>query len=303
MDNVDSLERNVQKLWNFEALCITEGNEVHEEFLNDTSFTGSRYSVKLPCKEGYDKLPDNYANSLGRMKGQLRRLRKEPNLLREYDSIIREQAELGIIEQVVDLERAERVHYLPHQAVIRREAVTTKLRIVYDASSKESKSGTSLNDCLQVGPSLNPLLYSILVRFRENRVALVGDIEKAFLNVEVNEGDRDCLRFLWVDNIESEKFETTVYWFCRVVFGLNSSLFLLNATLRHHVSRYLGVDPEFVQKMLESFYVDDLVSGESTEQGAYELYDKAKSRMSKGGFRLRKWLTNNKGLREKIEVC
>jgi hypothetical protein len=78
--------------------------------------------------------------------------------LKEYDSIIRDQVEKGIIEQVSSLEKADKVHYLPHQAVIRKDAVTTKLRIVYDASSKESKSGTSLNDCLHVGPSLNPLL-------------------------------------------------------------------------------------------------------------------------------------------------
>ena len=135
--------------------------------------------------------------------------------------------------------------------------MTTKVRVVYDASSKECKSGTSLNDCLHVGPSLNPLLYSILIRFRENRIALVGDIEKAFLNVEVDEAYRDCLRFLWVKDIESDKWETVVYRFCTVVFGLNASQFLLNATLRHHVSKYLETDPEFVKKVLESFYVDD----------------------------------------------
>lgn len=98
------------------------------------------------------------------------------------------------------MEGACKVHYLPHQAVIRKDAETTKLRIVYDASAKEGKKGTSLNDCLHTVPSLNPLLFEILVRFRENRVALVGDIEKAFLNIAVDVNDRDCLRFLWVDD-------------------------------------------------------------------------------------------------------
>ena len=51
-----------------------------------------------------------------------------------------------------------------------------------------------------VGPSLNPLLFDILLQFRENRVVLVGDIEKAFLNVGVDKKDRDCLRFLWLAN-------------------------------------------------------------------------------------------------------
>ena len=96
----------------------------------------------------------------------------------------------------MDLEGACKVHYLPHQTVIRKEAETTKLRIVYDASAKEVKNGTSLNDCLHTGPSLNPLLFEILVRSRENRVALVGDIETAFLNIAVGVNNCDCLRFL-----------------------------------------------------------------------------------------------------------
>ena len=194
--NNESLESNVQRLWSLEGLGIIDEDTVHGEFLDGVTFTGSRYSVKLPWKEAHDKLSDNYRKSLARMKSQLRRLKKEPELLKEYDSIIRDQVEKGIIEQVSSLEKADKVHYLPHQAVIRKDAVTTKLRIVYDASSKESKSGTSLNDCLHVGPSLNPLLYSILIRFREKIVVLVGDIEKAFLNVEVDRADRDSLRLI-----------------------------------------------------------------------------------------------------------
>ena len=100
--DMESLERDVQKLWSFEALGINEQDKVHEEFLDSISFTGSRYSVKLPWKEGHDKLPDNHTNNLCRMKGQLKRLRKEPDLLKEYDAIIKEQVELGIVEPVAE---------------------------------------------------------------------------------------------------------------------------------------------------------------------------------------------------------
>ena len=123
------------------------------------------------------------------------KLKSIPENLNAYNAIIKEQAEVGIIERVMELETPDKVHYLPHHAVIRNEAKTTKIRVVYDASSKEGKVGVSLNDCLHVGPALSPLLYDILIRFREKRVALVGDIEKAFLNVEVKLRDRDCLDF------------------------------------------------------------------------------------------------------------
>ena len=58
---------------------------------------------------------------------------------------------------------------------------------MYDASAKPGGKGVSLNDCLHVGPALTPMLYDVLIRFREKRVAVVGGIEKAFLNVEMAE--------------------------------------------------------------------------------------------------------------------
>ncbi len=294
------VENEVSKLWDLDSLGIRVNDEVHETFEDDIEFRNGRYSVKLPWKQGHDSLPSNYGNSLSRMKGQLKRLRKEPDVLDEYDSIIREQLSSGVIEKVAKLEESDQVHYLPHQAVIRRDATTTKLRIVYDASSKESKSATSLNNCLHTGPSLNPLLFDILVRFRENRVALVGDIEKAFLNIGVDEKDRDFLRFLRVGDVRDNNLSIDVYRFCRVVFGLNASPFLLNGTIRHHLATFTEVDPEFVKRMVEGFYVDDLVTGECTTEKAFTLYEKAKERMATGGFKLRKWKTNDPGLREKI---
>lgn len=67
---------------------------------------------------------------------------------------------------------------------------------------------------------------------------------------------------------------------------MNASPFLLNGTIRHHLATSAEVDPEFVRKMVESFYLDDLVSGESTTDKAYNLYSKAKVRMANGGFNL-----------------
>ena len=66
--------------------------------------------------------------------------------------------------------------------------------MVYDASAHSD--GPSLNDCLHVGPKLNQKILDILLRFRVNRIAIVADIEKAFLMVSMAEKDRDVLRFL-----------------------------------------------------------------------------------------------------------
>lgn len=201
---------------------------------------------------------------------------------------------------MVELEKATKVHYLPHQAVVRKEAATTKVRIVYDASSKGEKTDTSLNDCLHVGPFLNPLLNDILLRFRENRIALVGDIEKAFLNIGIDKEDRDSVRFLWLKD-PPDLSRVVVYRFCRVVFGLKASPFLLNATLRHHITKFMDDDPDFVSKLLESFYVDDFVGVGASSEEVTDLYSKTSRRMLDGGFKLRKWMRNDARVRGKIE--
>ena len=294
--------KDVHRLWDLETLGIRDTeDEVHETFKNSISFNGIRYSVRLPWKEGHPELPSNYSTSLNHLRTQVRKLERDPEILREYAAIIEDQLQSGIIEEVIELERAPKVDYLPHQAVVWKESATTKVRVVYDASSREGKDEACLNDCLHVGPPLTPVLYNILLQFRENRVILVGDGEKAFFNVEVDKQDRDCLHFLWVAN-PPDLSQVVVYRFCQVVFGLNASPFLLNATLRHDIKKYEDCDPSFVSRLLDSFYVDDFVGARRTSEEVMELYQKVQSRMAQGAFKLRKWLTNDAQVRDEIET-
>ena len=84
----------------------------------------------------------------------------------------------------------------------------TKTDIVFDASSKKDSPSLKeikgnnplLNDCLHGGPCLLPLIFDIVLRFRNRDVALVADIKQAFLNIEIDQGDRDFLRSLWEKN-------------------------------------------------------------------------------------------------------
>ena len=70
-----------------------------------------------------------------------------------------------IIEVELEIPTGEAKHYIPHQPVIRDQAKSTKMRIVYDCSAK-ANSGVSLNDCLEVGPPLQPMIFDILQRNR-----------------------------------------------------------------------------------------------------------------------------------------
>ena len=192
-----------------------------------------------------------------------------------------------------------RTHYLPHHAVVKHSKETTKVRIVYDASAQSH--GPSLNNCLHIGPKFNQRIFDILLRFRAQRVALVADVEKAFLMISVERNDRDVLRFLWVKDINQDPPDIQILRFARVVFGVASSPFLLNATLRHHISKYATSQPHLVHCLLSSIYVDDVVCGAKNDEDAYHLFLQSKQILREGGFNLRKFITNSKVLQHQID--
>lgn len=296
-----SLDEALRSFWDLESLGIHEPEKtMYDEFANTIAFQDGRYMVSLPWKEFHGSLPDNYQLSHSRLQGLLRRLKPTPSILQEYDDIIRDQLDKGIVEPVTEINPTlSRLHYLPHHAVIRTDKATTKLRIVYDASAKSS--GPSLNDCLHTGPKFNQLILDILVRFRSFKVALTGDIEKAFLMISVAEHDRDVLRFLWVDDLAKDPPDIRILRFTRVVFGVSSSPFLLNATIRYHLEQYLDSHPDLIRCLLQSTYVDDVIAGAASEDEAFDLYTQAKEILQRGGLNLRKFLTNSRQLQLRID--
>ena len=118
-----------------------------DDFASSVKFENGKYKVTLPWREFHDPLPYNHQLSANRLRGLLRRLKQEPAILEEYDRIIQEQLNEGIIEAVQpDETPLGTVHYLLYHAVVRRDKATTKVCVVYDASAR-SANGPSLNDC------------------------------------------------------------------------------------------------------------------------------------------------------------
>ena len=174
--------------------------------------------------------------------------------------------------------------------------------MVYDASAKIN-GNPSLNDCLYPGPGLLASTANVLMGFRFHKVALLADIEKAFLMVSVSPSDRDALRFIWLDDIHKDNPKEVVYRFCRVVFGVTSSPFLLNATIKQHLQKYANGNPELIKALLNSLYVDDMTSGESTVEREFDLFVNSRKIMAEGGFYLRKWQSNSPQLRCLMQGC
>ena len=154
---------------------------------------------------------------------------------------------------------------------------------------------------MHTGSSLNTLIFDILVRFRVYKVAMIANIEKAFLNIVIAPEHQDYLGFFWVDDIHDISPDIITLRFARVVFGLTCSPAILNAVLHHHLTQYSTIYPTFVTKVLKSLYLDDLASGSDNTESTLELAKKIKTRLAEGGFNMRKWLSNSKELMTEFE--
>ena len=243
-----------------------------------------------------------------RLRSLHRKMLHQPELLQEYDEIIQEQIQDGIVERVPDedIENTDKetVHYLPHHGIVRRDRETTKLRIVYDGSAKPPDREHSLNDCLETGPNFIPQLFDILVKFRWHRIGLTADIEKAFLMVAINDKNKNMVRFLWLKELNNANSELVQLRFTRLVFGLRPSPAILSSTIRHHPETQKDVDPQLIELLKKSLCVDDFASGAENEQKASEVSSNAKLIMQRGAFNLRKWNTNSSNLKKTFsEEC
>ena len=297
----DILRNELQKFWQIESVGELEEDNVMTAFKQTLEFNGERYVTKLPFRPDHDKLPDNYAVSKQRLQSLIRnRFKSDHELANEYKNIIDDYEHNHIIEKVPQSEiaKCKNVHYLPHHPVVREDKITTKVRPVFDGSCSVHKP--SLNDILYSGPNLLAKVFDILIRFRTNYIALIADIKKAFLQIEIAEEDRDYLRFLWKENPSDAESQIIVYRFLRVVFGLTCSPFLLSGTIKHHLDTYAQAFPEIHKILSTDLYVDDVTTGVDSVEEGKRFYEHSKQIMKEGGFDLRKWVTNNHELQRHL---
>ncbi|XP_022809685.1 uncharacterized protein LOC111346677 [Stylophora pistillata] len=192
----------------------THQSDVHEEFKEQLARSpDGRYETGLPWKGNFPELPNNCAGSVRRVNSLLRKL-KRTDMPDQYDDIIREQLEEGVVEKA-PAKVIGKEFYMPHRAVIRENAESTKLRVAYDASARAYDGAPSLNECLHTGPRLQNELWNVIVRNRFHPIAAAGDMRKAFLQIRVKEAEHDALRFHWIKDKSTEELE--VLRFTRVV--------------------------------------------------------------------------------------
>ena len=302
-------EQELSRFWDLESVGIQsqetakpslDRNPVLQRFNDELLYSveRSRYMVGLPWKSEVhrEELSNNYYVAEKRLKNlHIRTLDPDARLKDEYYDTFREYLTEEMAELVPpeEIQTSNPTYYLPHHPVVKKDAMSSRVRPVFDASAKAA-NGKSLNDLMETGPSLNPDLVAVLIRFRRWPISLSGDVRKAFLQICVNPRDRDAHRFLLLIN------EDIIHCrFTRVPFGNKSSPFLLNACIRNHLNTF--PESETRQDLLSNLYVDNYLSGEDSEEAALQRYTEACEMLESAGMIFDKWSSNQSSVIQKFK--
>ena len=125
-------ENDIYKFSDLETLGISEKeSSCYDNYLNSIKKNSNgRYELDLPFKENHPVIHDHFILCKKRLCNTFTRLKRNPELLNQYDNIFKEQLKTGIIEEVNEEGVVGETHYIPHHPVIRNDKTTTKFRIV-----------------------------------------------------------------------------------------------------------------------------------------------------------------------------
>lgn len=298
----------LEELWNQQFQCdFPEGNQYEKlemsredcQFLDmvtqSASLVDGHYSIALPLRNKDLKMPNNRKVAEQRALNLKHKFLKNHNFHSEYTTFMEGIIERGYAVKVptTDLRRDNgKVWYLPHHGVFHLKK--KKLRVVFDCGT--SYRGTTLNEQLLQGPNLTSTLLGVILRFRQEEVAVMADVEAMFHQVKVPDEDSDLLRFLWWTSGDISR-EMVEYKMVAHLFGATSSPSCANFALRKCAEDHrTHSNAQAVDTVLHNFYVDDYLKSVPSEDEAVSLYHTMRDICGKGGFRLTKWLSNSRAV-------
>jgi len=248
-----------------------------------------RFVLRLPIKPEVSNIGKTLHMATSRFLNVERRLQKDEGLRDAYVTFMKEYESTGHMKEVDHHCTSSVRFYLPHHPVLKESSLTTKLRVVFDASAKSS-TGVSLNDVLMCGPTVQEELFSILIRFRKHQYVMTSDVEKMFRQIAVDAEDQDLQCILWRENPSEDlrKFKLTT-----VTYGTTSASFMATQCLVSLAEAEQNRYPEAAAAIRRDFYMDDLMTGAETIQECIQLQTQISNILSSAKFPLRKWCSNS----------
>nr|XP_055025104.1 uncharacterized protein LOC129414995 [Misgurnus anguillicaudatus] len=248
------------------------------------------WTAPLPFKTPRRHQPNNKVQALNRFRSLQRSFNRKPELKEHFFAFMQKIFQNGHAEEAPLLEPEEECWYLPIFGVYHPKK-PGQIRAVFDSSAKHN--GVSLNDVLLTGPDLNNNLLGVLLRFRQDSIAITADIQQMFHCFLVRPDHRNFLRFLWYQDNDFNK-DIKEYRMRVHVFGNSPSpavaIFGLRKTAQEGEETFGRDVKRFVER---NFYVDDALKSLPSASAAIDLLKRAQQMLACSNLRLHKIASNN----------
>ncbi|XP_045127641.1 uncharacterized protein LOC123514085 [Portunus trituberculatus] len=248
------------------------------------------WTVKYPWIREPEDLPNNVSVAVARLKSTEKRLSKlGTHYCGLYNDQIQDMVNRGVARRlsIKELNNYEGpVHYIHHHEVLKPSSSSTPLRIVFNSSA--SYMGHILNDYWAKGPDVLNSLLGILIRFRQGKFAVTGDISKMYNSVKMGTLDQHTHRFLW-RNMDNER-PPDHYIMTAVTFGDKPSGVIAMTALKKTVEMYETKFPKVKDVVTKNSYVDDIVHSCDDMHEARQLVSDIDLVLSQGGFKIKQWI-------------
>jgi len=258
-----------------------------------------RYVVPIPWRLDKPKIGHSYRKALRFYLWQEKNLDKNPEHKKMSNDFMNEYLELKHMSPVprsLHGNETGHVYYVPYLSVFRKDALTTKLRNVFNASSPSSNN-VSYNDLILAGPKCQTDLVNILTTARTFKYIVSADIEKCFRQILVLPDDAKTIRIIWrpspLDTLQEYQLDTLVY-------GVICSPYLAISTI-NQVAKDHSQTEEIQKLITNSFYLDDWISGADTIANCKKLVSDVRTVMEAGKLKLTKFNSNNPAILEDVE--
>ncbi|XP_055584824.1 uncharacterized protein LOC129737688 [Uranotaenia lowii] len=260
---------------------------------NKTRLTKERYETGLLWRYDHIRLPNNESMARRRYEHLEKRMKQNPELKRMLTDKIADYIAKGYVEKLVPSESTwpdqHPVWYLPIFPITNPNK-PGKIRVVWDAAA--SYNGISLNSVLLTGPDQLASLVTTLIKFREHRFAVSGDLCEMFHQVIIREPDRQCQRFFWKDQETDE--EPSKYVMKVMTFGARCSPSSAQFVKDANAERFSKQFPVASNIIKYSTYVDDVLFSVESEDKAIEIAKNIRTINAAGGFQTHNWMSNSR---------
>lgn len=288
-----SLNAILSKFWELESIpkrfVLSPDDELCEKKYIESTIRDSagRFVVALPFRYNEPNFPNSRNLALNNFLSLERRLLKNPILYQEYSDFLREYLDLNHMEVIKENINTDKSFYIPHHCIIKPDSLSTRLRVVFNASFKISNG--SLNDSLLVGPKLQKDIVQILLHFRLHQVVLTADICKMYRQILITPDHQNYQRILWRFNPSDPVMDFRLR---TVTYGVSCAPYLALRTILQLAEEEKNRFPRAADVLRNDTYVDDIVTGCPSVEDAISLQKELSNLLKSGGFELHKWATN-----------